>query len=57
MGEDVRFSVLPAESVKTYAEFVGFLGLPDVLAGSLSEDVTYRLRETLQVVLVGVTSC
>lgn len=51
MTEDSRFAIVSPKSVKLYAEIFGVQGLTDDLASSLAEDVTYRLRETLQVQL------
>lgn len=48
MTEESRFSIVSPESVKLYAEICGVQTLTDDLASSLAEDVTYRLRETLQ---------
>ena len=51
MTDDSKFAIVSPKSVKLYAEIVGALSLKDDLASSLAEDVTYRLRETLQVQL------
>ncbi|XP_027050188.1 TAF6-like RNA polymerase II p300/CBP-associated factor-associated factor 65 kDa subunit 6L [Pocillopora damicornis] len=48
MTEDSKFSIVSPKSVKLYAEIFGVQTLTDDLASSLAEDVTYRLRETLQ---------
>lgn len=48
MTEDSKFSIVSPKSVKLYAEICGVQTLTDDLASSLAEDVTYRLRETLQ---------
>lgn len=52
MTDDSKFGIVSPKSVKLYAEIVGAQGLTDDLASSLAEDVTYRLRETLQVSLI-----
>ena len=52
MTDDSKFAIVSPKSVKLYAEIVGAQGLTDDLASSLAEDVTYRLRETLQVSLI-----
>ena len=49
MNDDSKFAIVSPKSVKLYAEIFGVQGLTDDLASSLAEDVTYRLRETLQV--------
>ena len=49
MTEDSKFAIVSPKSVKLYAEIFGVQGLTDDLASSIAEDVTYRLRETLQV--------
>ena len=51
MTDDSKFAIVSPKSVKLYAEIFGVQNLTDDLAGSLAEDVTYRLRETLQVQL------
>jgi len=48
MTDDSKFAIVSPKSVKLYAEIFGVQNLTDDLAGSLAEDVTYRLRETLQ---------
>lgn len=48
MADDSKFAIVSPKSVKLYAEIVGAHSLTDDLASSLAEDVTYRLRETLQ---------
>ena len=55
MTDDSKFAIVSPKSVKLYAEIVGAQNLTDDLASSLAEDVTYRLRETLQVSLVRFT--
>lgn len=52
MTDDSKFAIVSPKSVKLYAEIVGAQGLTDDLASSLAEDVTYRLRETLQASLI-----
>jgi transcription initiation factor TFIID subunit 6 len=42
-------SNLPLESVRVIAESVGVGGLRDEAATALAEDVTYRLKQVLQV--------
>ncbi|XP_065064238.1 TAF6-like RNA polymerase II p300/CBP-associated factor-associated factor 65 kDa subunit 6L [Rhopilema esculentum] len=42
-----KFVVLPKNSVGLYAESVGHANLPENILASLSEDVTFRLRETI----------
>lgn len=49
MTDDSKFAIVSPKSVKLYAEIFGVQSLADDLASSLAEDVTYRLRETLQV--------
>ena len=49
MAEDTKFAIVSPKSVKLHAESVGVQSLTDNLASTLAEDVTYRLRETLQV--------
>ncbi len=44
-----KFTVLPKCSVGLYAETVGCPNLGDNVLESLSEDITYRLKETIQV--------
>ena len=51
MTDDSKFAIVSPKSVKLYAEIVSGQTLTDDLASSLAEDVTYRLRETLQVLL------
>ena len=51
MTDESKFAIVSPKSVKLYAEIVGGQTLTDDLASSLAEDVTYRLRETLQVLL------
>ncbi|KAL9952533.1 hypothetical protein ACROYT_G039802 [Oculina patagonica] len=48
MADDSKFAIVSPKSVKLYAEIFGVQSLTDDLASSLAEDVTYRLRETLQ---------
>lgn len=51
MTDDSKFSIVSPKTVKLHAEICGVQNLTDDLASSLAEDVTYRLRETLQVKL------
>ena len=47
--EDRRYAVLSSQTVKMFAESVGLADLSDDVVDLLSEDVTYRLRELVQV--------
>ena len=49
MTHDSKFAIISPKSVKLFGEIAGAQSLADDLASSLAEDVTYRLRETLQV--------
>ena len=44
-----KFSVIPNSSVALYAESLGHANLSEEIVSSLSEDVTYRLREVIHV--------
>ena len=46
-----KFVVLPKNSIGLYAESVGHANLPENILASLSEDVTFRIRETINVSL------
>lgn len=48
MTHDSKFAIISPKSVKLFGEIAGAQSLADDLASSLAEDVTYRLRETLQ---------
>lgn len=49
MAEPIKFTIISPESVKLYGEAEGLSNIPNEIAKSLAEDVTYRLRETIQV--------
>ena len=49
MAEETKFFIISSESVKLYGEVEGLSNVPDEIAKSLAEDVTYRIRETIQV--------
>ena len=43
-------SHIASESVKVYAETVGVAGLAENAAAHLADDLTFRLKQTIQVV-------
>lgn len=47
--EDRRYAVLSSQTVKMFGECVGIADMSEDVAQLLSEDVTYRLRELVQV--------
>ena len=47
-----KFSLIPNNSVSLYAESLGHANLNDEVLSNLSEDVTYRLREAVNVRIV-----
>ena len=47
-----KFTLVPKHSIGLYAESVGNPNLKDEVLTNLSEDLTYRLRETLNVRLI-----
>jgi TATA box binding protein associated factor (TAF) len=44
-----RYAVLPKETVQVYAESVGLSDLTEEVSSQLAEDVSYRLRDIIQV--------
>lgn len=42
-------TLLPADAIKSIAEFVGIANLKDDVAVALAQDVEYRLRDIIQV--------
>ena len=47
-----KFSLIPSSSVSLYAESLGHANLGEDVVESLSEDVTYRVREVLNVSII-----
>lgn len=47
--QSTQFCVFPKKSIRFLAESVGISCLPNEAAGALAEDVTYRVREVVQV--------
>jgi len=48
-NESVYGTTLSQESIKVIAESIGVGNLPDEAAKELAEDVTYRLKDIIQV--------
>ena len=44
-----KFTVLPKSCISIYGESIGIAHLDDDIADSMSQDVTYRVREAIQV--------
>lgn len=47
--EPMYGTTLPTESIKVIAESIGIGNLPDDAAKDLAEEVSYRLKEIIQV--------
>jgi len=51
-NESVYGTTLSQESIKVIAESIGVGNLPDEAAKELAEDVTYRLKDIIQVLIM-----
>ena len=52
-----RYAVLPKETIRLYAESAGHANLPDEVTEVLAEDVSYRLRDLIQVIIFSNLIC
>ena len=50
--EENKYAIISRESVKLYGDARGHVDLSDEVAALLAEDVTYRIREAIQVLLL-----
>lgn len=50
--EPMYGTTLPTESIKVIAESIGIGNLPDDAAKDLAEEVSYRLKEIIQVNMI-----